>query len=199
MTRSSGTPPEPGTGLEEEGSQAAERERKADERDRRADERDRRAGEREREAGEREGQLYRLAAELDVLATGQRRDVLEALDRSKTVMAAVADHIMNIRHAVQEMAEHAERQAVAGKAADAAREGIREPPDVGIQRERARALRKQLSAASANLADIEERAARLHDGLAGAHPAHAAAYERNAALARQIARRAREIASHLAE
>ena len=147
---------------------ANRREQVADERDREADERDREADERDREADEREKHLDEMAGELGALAAMRRRHALDAIERSRGLLAASGARLDRSEAALRRAAARAEReQAEIDRAvAQGERDLTRQLPDPGAQIEHAKALRKRLSETAAALVATEETVAQVHDKLA---------------------------------
>jgi hypothetical protein len=95
-------------------------------------------------------------------------------------------------------AQTAQQQAATGRPATQGDwEPAHHPPSADEQIRRAEALLKRLSAVAADLAAIQEAAARLHDELAASDRGHANAHRRNASQAREVARKLGAISREL--
>ena len=141
-----------------------------------------------------------MAGELGALSATRQQHALDAIERSRALLAASGDRLDRTEAALRRAAARAQRnQAEIDRAvAQGERDLARQPPDPGEQIEQAKALRKRLAETAAALAATEERVAQVHDELAARRPEHASDYRRIADEARQAASRAQEVGRQFA-
>jgi hypothetical protein len=185
-----------------ENAASAQRESLADQRESLADQRESEADQRESLADQRELKLDQLELELaehgralGVTVATMQQQTLEAIERSRVVLALSSERVERAKAAVKRAEACLERQeAEIGRAsAESERNLAALLPDPSELADRVVALRKQALAAIEAFAVTEEEVARTHEDLATRNPERRDEFHRTAEQARTTAGKAREM------
>lgn len=131
----------------------------------------------------------RAAQDSPVTFPGRDQGTQDALARSRELRAH-SQQLLARAQTIAPAPRRAHRRAGTGSGPRPGGQQLTATSDEQV--EYARAARARLAALAAELADTEDRVARVHDRLAAEDPANAARYRRAADEARRAARRARE-------